>query len=62
MSPATNRHSRLQSQIVRLLDRGAQEFWICSDDGAMSFYNNHSVLERSDRVPAFPLRVELPFG
>lgn len=133
MSPATNRHSRLQSQIVRLLShalsdgeafiecsiattqgtkvadvawasggflrlhgmanpypeapelvvevlsesntrtemeekkelyfaRGAREFWICADDGTMTFYNNHSVLEHSELVPSFALRVELPFG
>lgn len=133
MSPATNRHSRLQSQILRLLDRalsggeafiecsiattqgtkvadvawasgdfllrhgtanpypeapelvvevlsdsntraemdekkelyfarGARELWICADDGAMTFYNNHNVLERSQLVPSFPLQVELPFG
>lgn len=40
--------------------RGAKEFWVCSDDGEMRFYNNHALLERSDLAPEFPLRVELP--
>jgi Uma2 family endonuclease len=40
--------------------RGAREFWVCGEDGAMRFYNNHARLERSVLAPEFPARVELP--
>lgn len=42
--------------------RGAREFWICEEDGAMRFYNNHAQLAASALAPDFPARVELPFG
>lgn len=42
--------------------RGAREFWICEEDGAMRFYNNHAQLAASALVPGFAGRVELPFG
>ena len=41
--------------------RGAQEFWLCDTDGAMSFHNNHALLAQSALVPDFPGRVTLPF-
>jgi Uma2 family endonuclease len=41
--------------------RGAQEFWLCDTDGAMTFHNQQSVLPRSALVPDFPDRVSLPF-
>jgi Uma2 family endonuclease len=42
--------------------RGAQEFWICQEDGGMRFYNNHAQLAASELAPGFPERVELSFG
>lgn len=41
--------------------RGAREFWICKEDGAMRFYNNHDRLESSHYAPNFPAWVELAF-
>lgn len=40
--------------------QGAQEFWLCADDGALSFFNHHAALETSVLFPAFPQRLELP--
>jgi Uma2 family endonuclease len=42
--------------------RGAREFWICEESGAMRFYSNHARLESSHLVAGFPARVELPFS
>jgi Uma2 family endonuclease len=42
--------------------RGAREVWLCEEDGAMRFYNNHARLEASAQAPGFPARVELPFS
>jgi Uma2 family endonuclease len=132
MSPATNRHSRYQARIVKLLERhlqageafpecsiqtsqgvkvadvvwasaaflqqhagldpypaapkivvevispsnsiaemeekqqlyfasGAEEFWLCEDNGDMRFYNADGRLPRSGLVPEFPSTIQLPF-
>lgn len=37
--------------------RGAQEFWLCDEQGDMRFFNNHTGLARSERVPEFPVRI-----
>ena len=42
--------------------RGAQEVWLCEEDGLMRFYNNHARLEASALAPDFPARLELPFA
>ncbi|MER2527617.1 MAG: Uma2 family endonuclease [Candidatus Competibacter denitrificans] len=42
--------------------RGAREFWICEESGAMRFYSNHARLESSGLAAGFPARVELPFN
>ena len=33
---------------------GAIEFWVCSKEGKMSFYNAHGEIKLSDLVPNFP--------
>jgi hypothetical protein len=42
--------------------RGAREFWLCAEDGGLTFYNNHARMARSALAPDFPERVELLFG
>ena len=42
--------------------QGAQEFWICQEDGAMQFYSNHAQLESSQLAPNFPARLTLLFA
>lgn len=41
---------------------GAQEFWLCQEDGRMRFYANHSQLECSQYALNFPARLQLPFA
>lgn len=33
---------------------GAIEFWVCSQDGSMSFYSVHGEINKSKLVPGFP--------
>jgi Uma2 family endonuclease len=38
---------------------GALEFWLCSADGAMTFYGAEGVLAKSKLVPKFPTKIEV---
>ena len=61
LSPS-NTLAEMQEKKELYFARGAQEFWICQEDGAMQFYNNHARLESSQLALDFPIRVELPFA
>ena len=41
------------------LERGAIEFWLCDENGNMSFYSQKGQLENSEFVPEFPKQVEI---
>lgn len=41
------------------LAQGAEEVWICSQNGTMRFFSAEGVLERSSLVPQFPAHLEL---
>ncbi len=40
-------------------ERGAQEFWLCDENGNLSFYNARRKLKKSQLVPDFPNHIEL---
>jgi len=61
LSPS-NTLAEMQEKKELYFARGAQEFWICEEDGAMQFYNNHTRLESSQLALNFPTQVELPFA
>ena len=42
------------------LQAGAEEFWLCDEQGRMQFFNAAGPLERSALRPEFPPRVEIP--
>ena len=58
MSPG---NSELQMTEKRKLyfQAGAEEFWLCSEDGKMRFFTPFGELESSKRVPGFPKLIEL---
>jgi len=37
---------------------GAQEFWLCDEEGEMSFYLPSRKVRKSRLVPEFPERIE----
>ncbi|MCP5197797.1 MAG: Uma2 family endonuclease [Gammaproteobacteria bacterium] len=61
LSPS-NTLAEMQEKKELYFARGAQKFWICEEDGAMQFYNNHARLESSQLASGFPARIELPFA
>jgi Uma2 family endonuclease len=58
MSPGNTKQQLLYKGKL-YFDKGAQEFWICDDDGNMEFYNSEGQLERSILVQEFPMNVEI---
>ncbi len=40
-------------------DAGAQEVWICNEEGAMLFFNTETALKVSALVPSFPKKGEV---
>jgi len=40
-------------------EAGAEEVWICDENGRITFYDADGEIERSHRVPSFPSQVEI---
>lgn len=40
-------------------EAGAEEVWVCTQNGDMNFYDNEGRLEKSVRVPDFPARIQI---
>jgi Uma2 family endonuclease len=38
---------------------GAKEFWVCSEDGSLRFYDQHGPMKKSKLCPKFPAQVRL---
>jgi len=38
---------------------GAEEFWLCSEEGKIRFFTPFGELESSKRVPDFPNKIKL---
>jgi Uma2 family endonuclease len=38
---------------------GAEEVWICDEDGHLTFYDENGAIESSHRAPSFPGQVDL---
>lgn len=40
-------------------EKGAEEVWICAENGKMTFYDAHGLLEHSHLVAEFPAHIEI---
>ena len=40
-------------------EKGAKEFWLCDENGLISFYNQKRKLKRSQLAPEFPQQIEI---
>ena len=58
MSPGNTKQQMLYKGRL-YFEKGAQEFWICDNNGGMEFYNSEGQLERSALVHDFPARIEI---
>ncbi|CAK0766678.1 Uma2 domain-containing protein [Gammaproteobacteria bacterium] len=60
LSPS-NSQAEMDENKELYFSHGAHEFWLCDEEGAIRFFNNHTELTRSTLAPSFPVRVSLPF-
>lgn len=56
---AGNTHREMKKKIGLYLKAGAEEVWICDEDGKMRFYNQIGILKQSLLIPKFPGQVEV---
>jgi Uma2 family endonuclease len=56
---AGNTKKEMRKKIALYLKAGANEVWICTEDGKMSFYNHGGKLKCSLLIQGFPERVEI---
>ena len=51
---ASNTEEEMSKKELLYFENEAKEFWLCTEEGEMSFYNRRGQLERSLLVPDFP--------
>ena len=55
---ASNTAEEMREKALLFFEKEAQEFWLCTEEGEMSFYNRTGKLAQSFLVPDFPATVE----
>ncbi len=55
---ASNTAEEMRGKALLFFEKEAEEFWLCAEEGQMSFYNQTGQLTRSLLVPDFPANVE----
>ncbi|BAP56750.1 hypothetical protein THII_2453 [Thioploca ingrica] len=55
----SNTDEEMTEKRTLYFERGAQEVWICDQNGQMSFYNPQGQLVQSKLVPKFPNKIEI---
>ena len=55
---ASNTAEEMREKAMLLFEKEAQECWLCTKEGEMSFYNKTGKLAQSFLVPDFPSTVE----
>lgn len=58
LSSANTADEMLRKRMLYLA-HGAEEVWICSQDGTMQFFSAEGAIERSSLIPQFPAHLEL---
>lgn len=53
----TEKETQLKKEIY--FESGAQEFWVCDENGTMQFFDVNGDLPTSKRLPQFPNQIEI---
>ncbi|MGH8559825.1 MAG: Uma2 family endonuclease [Methylococcales bacterium] len=56
---STNTTIEMEEKRQLYILAGAMEFWVCSEDGEMRFFDANGQLKKSNLVPSFPIRVRV---
>lgn len=54
-----NSNEEIEQKMRLYFDAGAQEVWICNEEGRMYFFSTETALEGSALVPGFPKKVDV---
>ncbi|MDE2829499.1 MAG: Uma2 family endonuclease [Gemmatimonadota bacterium] len=57
----SNTRNEMQEKKDLYLAKGAEEVWVCDEDGLMVFYNARGEIQRSNQFPEFPTTLALDF-
>ncbi|MCI5146791.1 MAG: Uma2 family endonuclease [Candidatus Electrothrix sp. AR3] len=52
-------HKEMEEKRKLYFEQGAKEFWLCTEQGDLTFFNVHGELKASSLVPDFPEHIEL---
>jgi len=55
----TNTDEEIDEKRALYLEAGAEEVWICDEEGRLTFYDEDGELKASSRVPSVPERIDL---
>lgn len=55
----TNTDEEINEKRRLYLDAGAEEVWICDEEGRLTFYDEDGEIESSRRVPSFPTQIDV---
>jgi Uma2 family endonuclease len=56
---SSNTEREMKEKRKLYFEQGAKEFWICTEEGGIKFFNADGQLEKSSLVPNFPKHIEL---
>ena len=56
---SSNTKKEMREKMKLYFEQGAKEFWICTEEGDMQFFNAHGEINVSFLVPDFPKHIEL---
>ena len=54
----TNTDAEIDEKRQLYLEAGAEEVWICDEEGQITFFDGEGSLESSTRAPSFPRQIE----
>jgi Uma2 family endonuclease len=55
----TNTDAEIDEKRQLYLDAGAEEVWVCDEEGRLRFYDDTGALNTSQRVPSFPAKIDV---
>ena len=58
MSPSNSMEQMFERRSL-YFEKGAVEFWLCDEDGRMTFYDPAGLLSRSNLCPEFPPQIKV---
>jgi Uma2 family endonuclease len=56
---ASNSTMEMQEKRALYLMQGAEEFWLCDEEGNIGFYDQQGPMRNSVIAPSFPKKIEL---